>query len=268
MIREPVASGQFYPKNRQQLLESIEKCVCGLKTKKSYALGVILPHAGYYYSGKVAITTAAAVLPKKRIVMLGPNHTGEGAQFGLWEKGAWITPLGTIPIDEELTAAILRAGTYIRPDCRSHENEHSLEVELPILKYFFSEFKFAPLACKIASITAYREVADQITQAIKQFKNDILLVASTDLTHYEPEASARRKDRFVIDAVLNLDTETLLKYVQRENITMCGVAPVAIFLLCLKQLGATKAQVCLYQTSAEASGDNSAVVGYVGIIVN
>ena len=110
MIREPVVSGQFYPEKRKQLLETIEKQASTLSTKKIDALGIILPHAGYYYSGKVAITTAGAVLPKKRIIMLGPNHTGEGIQFGLWEKGSWVTPLATIPIDEELAAAILLKG--------------------------------------------------------------------------------------------------------------------------------------------------------------
>jgi len=267
MIRKAVVSGQFYPQEKKQLVGIIEKYATPPSTKID-ALGIILPHAGYRYSGKVAVTTAAAVLPKKRIVMLGPNHTGLGRQCGLWEKGSWITPLGAIPIDDELAAAILEEGDCIQPDHLCHESEHSLEVELPILHYFFSDFRFVPIACKMTDVATYREAALQILRGIRKIKDEILFVASTDLTHYEPEASARRKDRFAIDAIVNLDAEALLKHIRNENISMCGAAPVAIFLFCLKQCGATKAQVALYQTSAEASGDASSVVGYVGMIVS
>ena len=266
MIREAIAEGQFYP-NRGKALNGLIESFKPEKPVKISAKGIILPHAGFIYSGRVAVTTVSKVLPKKRLIILGPNHTGNGAQFGLWKQGAWKIAGKKIGIDEEMAAAILSKGKSISADTAAHAMEHSIEVELPILDYFFNSFKFVPIACQRATLAAYREAAEQIFEAVKGLKEDILLVASTDLTHYEPEAAARKKDRRAIEAIINLDEEELLKRIYEENITLCGEAPLAILILCLKKLGAGKSQVALYQTSGEVSGDESSVVGYVGIIV-
>jgi AmmeMemoRadiSam system protein B len=273
MIRESVVSGQFYPNRSQDLRKMIED----FKPKgssKVCAKGIILPHAGYIYSGRVAVAAVSKVLAKKRIIILGPNHTGLGASFGLWPKGAWRIPFGEIKIDEELAQSILSAGSRIREDYECHLGdpsileEHSIEVELPILYYFLGEFKFVPIACKMASLDMYREAASQIFEAVKGIKDEVLLVASTDLTHYEPDSSARKKDRSAIEAIVNLDEKELLDKIAMQNITMCGVAPVAILISCLKKLGAKKSCVELYQTSGDSSGDYSAVVGYVGMTIS
>ncbi len=267
MVREPVVSGQFYPNRVQDLRKIIEDYKPKVSSKIS-AKGIILPHAGYIYSGRVAVTAVSKVLAKKRVIILGPNHTGIGASFGLWPKGAWQIPFGEIKIDEDLAQNILSKGGHIQEDYDSHLGEHSIEVELPILNYFFGEFKFVPIACERASLNTYREVASQVFEAVKDIKNEVLFVASTDLTHYEPDPSARKKDRSAIEAIINLDEKELLEKITKQNITMCGVAPVAILLSCLKKLGATKSCVELYQTSADASGDYSAVVGYVGMTIS
>ncbi|UCG35541.1 MAG: AmmeMemoRadiSam system protein B [Candidatus Omnitrophota bacterium] len=266
MLRQPVVSGQFYPGTEKELKSLIEK-FSPPKPTKSSCKGLILPHAGYIYSGKVAVQTVSQVLPKKRIIILGPNHTGFGAEFALWDKGAWSIPFGQIQIDEELTDSILKKGNSIQPDHLAHKFEHSIEVELPILYHFFQDFKFVPIACQQASLETYRKVAVQIYEAIKGMKEEVLLVASSDMTHYEPDATARKKDRIAIDKIINLDEEGLLREVRKENITMCGTAPAAIMLSCLKSLGARKAQVALYQTSGDSSGDYSSVVGYAGIVI-
>ena len=266
MIREAVVSGQFYPGQNQELKDLIE----GFRPKGSLkisAKGIILPHAGFIYSGRVAVTTVSKVLPKKKLIILGPNHTGKGAQFSLWKKGAWKIADKEINIDTNIAAAILNSGKSISADTTAHIEEHSIEVELPILNHFFGDFKFVPIACQKASLAAYQEAAEQIFKALKNLREDFLLVASTDLTHYEPEATARRKDRLAIEAIINLDEQELLKRVKEENITLCGEAPLAILISCLKKLGAKKAQVALYQTSGEVSGDKSSVVGYAGIII-
>jgi hypothetical protein len=267
MIRKAVVSGQFYSRDTGALRRAIE----ALKPEQApqmSAKGVILPHAGYMYSGKVAVATVNRVIAKKRIVLLGPNHTGLGSPFGLWPRGSWEIPFGRIAIDEELAESILNKGNRIEEDYEAHIQEHSLEVELPILYYFFGEFRFVPLVCTMGSLSVYREVADQIFQAIKHIKEEVLLVASTDLTHYEPDAAARAKDRAVTEAMVNLDEEDLVNKVRGMGVSMCGVAPVAICIACLKKMGAHKAQVALYQTSGDTSGDYSSVVGYVGIIVS
>jgi len=267
MKREPVVSGQFYPHRTEDLRRIIED-FDPKESSKISAKGIILPHAGYPYSGQVAVTTVGKVLAKRRLIIAGPNHTGRGANFSLWPKGSWRIPFGEIEIDQDLAQSILNKGDLIQEDYEAHLQEHSIEVELPILHYFFGKFKFVPIACMRTSLETYQAVATQIFEAIKDCKEEILFVASTDLTHYEPDQSARKKDRFAIEAIVNLDEKELLDKINTLNITMCGVAPVAILISCLKKLGAKKSQVALYQTSGDNSGDYSAVVGYVGMIIN
>ena len=267
MIRKPVVSGQFYPQRTEDLRKTIEEFDPKESCKIS-AKGIIMPHAGYVYSGRVAVNAASKVLARKRLIILGPNHTGLGGNFSLWPKGAWQIPFGEIKIDEKLAQEILSKGDYIKSDWDAHLQEHSIEVELPILHYFFTEFSFVPITCKTASLETYHAVAAQIVEAVKNIKDEILFVASTDLTHYEQDATARKKDRFAIEAIVNLDEKELIDKIDMFNISMCGIAPVAILISCLKKLGAKKSQVALYQTSGDSSGDYSAVVGYVGMIIN
>jgi len=289
MERVPVASGQFYPNDPSDLKAIIEdfrpqgslplrKCSNPLRgrssplrgcSKKISAKGIVLPHAGYVYSGRVAVNTISKVLPKKRLLILGPNHTGQGGKFSLWSRGSWKILDKKIKIDEELARAILSKGKNIDEDTLAHTLEHSIEVELPILDYFFSDFKFVPIACQKGTILDYQEAAKGLFEAIKSLRNpeDILLVASTDLTHYESDQAARKKDRRAIETIIDLDEEELVKRVRKEGITLCGEAPLAIFISCLKRLGARKSQVALYQTSGDVTGDKNAVVGYVGMII-
>lgn len=267
MIRKPVVSGQFYPANAEKLRKLIDS-LTPKGSGKMLAKGLILPHAGYVYSGKVAITTVSKILPKKRVIILGPKHTPYGADYALWSSGSWDTPLGEIKIDEDLATQILTKGGYLKQDCLAHESEHSIEVELPILLHFFGEFKFVPIACQAADVSTYQKVAAQIYAGIKLLKEEILLVASTDMTHYEPDQTARKKDRAALEYIVNLDEEGLVQKVTKDNISMCGIAPVAVLLSLVKNLGAKKTQVALYETSADINGDYNSVVGYAGAIIS
>jgi AmmeMemoRadiSam system protein B len=266
MVRESVVSGLFYPNDPDELKKLIEKCKQKEPSQIS-ARAVVLPHAGYIYSGRVAVTTVGKVLPKKRIIILGPNHTGYGEAFSLWPKGAWKLPFGQVEIDQELARLILDSGEYVKEDQLAHQKEHSIEVELPILQYFFGEFKFVPIVCASDSIDVYQGVASQIYEGVKKLGEEVFFVASSDMTHYEPDAAARKKDRIAIENIINLDEENLVKEVIEKDISMCGIAPVSILLSCIKKLGARKAQVALYQTSGDATGDNSSVVGYAGVVI-
>ncbi|MCM8819481.1 MAG: AmmeMemoRadiSam system protein B [Candidatus Omnitrophica bacterium] len=267
MIRNPVVSGQFYPSDVRQLEDFINQNKPKV-TSKTKAYGMILPHAGYVYSGKVAIETVCQVVPRKKIIILGPKHTSYGQNYSLWAKGKWAFSFGNIDIDEELARLILKNSNLIREDYLAHKFEHSIEVQLPILYKIFGEFKFVPIACELAKLDTYIKLAEEIFSATFRLKEEILFVASTDMTHYEPNATVRRKDRLAIDDIINFDVESLLKHVEKENISMCGVAPVSILLLCLKTFGAQKAQVISYQTSGDVNNDYSSVVGYVGIVIN
>ncbi len=266
MVRNPIANGQFYPNQKEELNSLIQ----GLKPEKALprvqAKGVIVPHAGYFFSGRVAVSTIAKVSAPKNIIMLGPNHTGLGEDFSLSSASSWQTPYGEVAVNQTLSKKILNAGTYIKEDPLAHKAEHSLEVELPILQYFFESFQIIPICCNLADEQCYKKVAAQIYSGIKDDLAGTLILASTDLTHYESDQIARKKDRKVIEAIVELNPEKLIKITEGNKITMCGIAPVAILLLCLKSK-LKKAEVVLYQTSGDATGDYDSVVGYTGIIL-
>lgn len=267
MVRESVVSGQFYPAGKEKLTTLISS----LRPKESAkisAKAIIIPHAGYIYSGRVAVVTVSRVLARKQVIILGTNHTGHGSDFALWAKGGWKTPLGEIEIAEDLAKLIIEKGDYIKEEYLAHKFEHSIEVELPIISYFFNAYSFIPIACQVSDVSTYQNVAAQIYEGIKSIKEDVILVASTDMTHYEPDATARKKDREALEYIINLDEEGLVRKVTKDNISMCGVAPVAILINLVKRLGARKAQVALYQTSGDVSGDYSSVVGYAGVIIS
>ncbi len=266
MTRKPIVANQFYTADPQKLRKTIE----GFRNKESSkidAKGIILPHAGYIYSGKVATVTVEKVKPKNKIIILGPNHTGLGKPFSLFAKGEWETPFGKIKVDEELSQKILNNSNLIEEDYAAHSHEHSIEVELPILYYFFGEFKFVPIICTATDLETYRKVAYDIFKAINN-KDNTLIVASSDMTHYEEDSQARKKDSIAIESIMRLDEESLLRQTQENNISMCGIAPVCTLIACCKLLKAHKATVVLYQTSADASGDYSSVVGYLGAVIH
>lgn len=267
MTRKPAAAGTFYPSHPHQLTEIISR----FNPKKNTfinAQGAILPHAGYIYSGEVATVTVSRLTPKKKVIILGPNHTGLGEPFSILSEGTWEIPGAMIPVDSELALRILKNGKHIAHDPIAHLHEHSIEVELPILHHFFKSFSFVPLCCAPAPITTCKEIARQIASAVQPLKDDLLLVASSDMSHYEEEGTARAKDRLATESILKLDSEELLNRVERENISMCGATPIAIMMECCKLLKANKALVTLYRTSGEVSGDYSAVVGYLGVIIH
>ena len=267
VIRKAYVSGQFYPSKS----EDIEKFLKQFDSKPQNmfsAKGIILPHAGYIYSGEVVAQTIKRIIPKKRIIIFGPNHTGIGKNFAIFSKGSWQTPFGDLEIDEKLVQRIINAGDKLVVDSIAHSQEHSIEVELPILRYFFRDFKFVPISCSLEKIDSYQAVAKQIFEAIKDIKNDILLVASSDMSHYEEDSIVRRKDRMAIESILNLDEEELIARTKANNISICGIAPVSILIACCKLLQANKVEVARYNTSGDISGDYSAVVGYLGAIIH
>lgn len=264
MVREPIAAGRFYPDNPGDLSELIKSFI-PKDTAKMSVKGLILPHAGYSYSGRVAVAAVSRILPKKKVIILGNNHSGIGSDFSLWPSGSWRILEKEIKIDHSLTKAILGKPGPIKEDLSAHQGEHSIEVELPILDYFFADFEFVPIACKVCKLESSQAAAEQIFQAIKNIKEEILLIASTDFTHYEPDAAVRRKDRIALEAIVALDEELLIDKVIEEDISICGLAGVVVLLQCLKKIGARKSQVILYQTSGDTGGDYSSVVGYAGI---
>jgi len=268
-IRNPVVAGQFYPASKQDLKNQIETFI-NQKTLKSEAIACMLPHAGYIYSGKVAANTVSRIKIKDTVVLLGPNHTGLGAEFGIMTEGTWVTPLGELNIDSALAKQILKHSKLLEDDPLAHASEHSLEVELPILQYFKNDFKIVPISLLSDNITALKEIGSAIALSIKEtgIGKSTLIVASSDMTHYEPQAEAQKKDNEAIKAILDLDEDKLVEKIMHLHISMCGYAPVVAMLSAAKILGAKKSELVMYQTSGDVTGDKSSVVGYAGIIIS
>ena len=267
-IRKPVVAGQFYESDRQKLIQQISGLV--KKQEAKDILACILPHAGYIYSGKVAAETVSGINIKDTVILLGPNHTGHGAIFSVMPEGIWQTPLGNIEIDTKLARLFLKKSALLEEDSLAHLYEHSLEVELPILQYFRPDFKIVPIAFMSANKQHLKSIATELADVIKISgrENSLTLVASSDLTHYEPLDSAERKDKAAIDAILELDEEKFIDSIKDLDISMCGYAPVYVLLLLAKLLGAKQAHLVRYDTSASVSKDKTSVVGYAGITIN
>ncbi len=266
MTRRPVVAGQFYPASASELKAMIKEMVKE-DVAKEEVIGLVSPHAGYIYSGPVAGATISRVKLKDTFIIIGPNHTGAGKPLSIMTEGKWQTPLGEVEIDEELGKKILADSKYLEEDDRAHLYEHSIEVQLPFLQYFKPDFKLVPIIFGHPSGAIYKEVGKEIAGAVKALGREVVIMASSDMSHYEPQESAQKKDTQAIGAMLNLDEDELLKRVDEFNITMCGYAPAVSLIVAAKELGASGAELVKYQTSGDVTGDFSSVVGYAGIII-
>jgi len=253
MIRVPVVSG-------------IEGMV-DEKAVKEEIIGLISPHAGYIYSGPVAGAVISRIKFKDTFIILGPNHTGIGKPCSIMTEGIWKTPLGEVEIDSELGKQILATSSYLQEDYAAHEFEHSIEVQLPFLQYFKPDIKLVPIILAYSNGAIYKEIGREIAKAVKDLNREVVIIASSDMTHYEPQESAQRKDTQAIEAILDLNEDELLKRVDELNITMCGYAPTVSLISAARELGATGAELVKYQTSGDTTGDYSNVVGYAGIVI-
>lgn len=272
--RKPAVSGTFYAGTPRKLEDEIEWCykhelgpgavpqVNSEGPRKIIAL--IVPHAGYIYSGPVA-SHAYKELADDGIfhtaVILGPNHTGYGAAVSLWTGNSWETPLGKVRIDKELAQNL--SGGIIEADETAHIYEHSIEVQLPWLQHLYKDIKIVPITMLAQDI----ETARAVGKAISQVSNNIIIIASSDFTHYEPHSLAVDKDRSMIEAIVNLDEEQLYKQREILNSTMCGYGPVASVIVAAKEMNAKRAILLKYATSGDTSGDFSRVVGYGSIVI-
>lgn len=266
MLREPAVAGQFYPSSPSQLKSMVESFI-DKSAEKEDVIGLLAPHAGYIYSGAVVGAVISRVQFKDTFIILGPNHTGNGKRFSVMTEGGWRTPLGEVQIDSELANKLVSLSSYLEEDRGAHEFEHSIEVQLPFLQYFKPDIKFVPIILSPGNGDIYKQIGLDIAQALQKLKKEAVIFASSDMSHYEPQGTTRKKDRQAIDAMLDLNQDELLARIQKQDISMCGYAPAVAMLTAAKEMGATSARLIKYQTSGDVSGDYNAVVGYAGIIV-
>ncbi|GAB4277443.1 MAG: AmmeMemoRadiSam system protein B [Deferrisomatales bacterium] len=266
MVRKPAVAGQFYP-GSPRALESFLREAVPLAPEPEEALGVVSPHAGYVYSGRVAGAVFGRVRVPDTVVLLGPNHTGLGTPASIMTEGVWATPLGSVPIERGLARAVAGACPILEEDSLAHAHEHSLEVQLPFLQYRNPSVRIVPIAFLLRDYPSIDEVGAALAEVLRGWPDPVLLVASSDMTHYEPHETAREKDAKAIERVLALDPEGLLATTRTLHITMCGVVPTAVLLAAAARLGATGGELVRYATSGEVSGDYGSVVGYAGMII-
>lgn len=269
-VRKPVVAGKFYPAEREALREQVAGLLGGAPSSEAFGerarpRAVMVPHAGYVYSGRCAAEVFRSLELPQSVLLLGPNHTGRGADFSAAPEDYWLTPLGSVAIDRALLDAIAARFPDLRPDASAHRGEHSLEVQVPFLQALRQDVRVAPIAIGTHDPARLAAFGDALAEVIGAWEEAPLLVISSDMTHYEPAEEARVKDEQALAALESLDPRALLEVVSRERITMCGVAPAAAALVALRRLGAERGLVRAYTHSGIVTGDDRDVVAYAGV---
>jgi hypothetical protein len=265
ILREPAVAGRFYPVNPERLRADIESYLPSCK--KTPAIACMVPHAGYMYSGHVAGAVFSRLEIPASCIVVGPNHTGRGHPLAMMREGSWRTPLGEMSIDSDLAETLMREFPALSEDQAAHRSEHSIEVEIPFMQVCRPGVKFLPIAIGTGQLVLLEELGQALAEVLKKRRYRALIVASSDMNHYEDDATTRVKDRKAIEKILALDAPGLYQTVMNESISMCGFGPAVIMLTAARQLGAQKAELAQYATSADVSGDHKVTVGYAGIII-
>ncbi len=274
MIRPPAVAGQFYPGTGAE----IESQFAGLQSgaepvDRQPAIAVMVPHAGWIYSGATAVKVYERVKIPDRVLLIGPNHRGSGSPYAIYDAGSWQTPLGEVPIAEPLAAELLDRCDALAVDARAHAFEHSLEVQVPMLQQINPALHILPMLIGgdwpwSGGRGNLRWIGETIGEVIAEYGSPVLVVASTDLNHYEDVETNRIKDKLVLDAVIELDEDGLMQRVEEVEVSMCGVAATYVMLVAAKHLHARQAKLVDYRTSADVTGDGQSVVGYGGVIIS
>jgi len=272
-IRQPAVAGRFYPSNAQPLRAEVENylkpdAAANLDPDLNIrAVGCVVPHAGYMYSGHVAGAVYRRLDLPQRAIILCPNHTGMGEPLAIMSCGAWRPPLGDASVDEALADELKRAMPLLSEDEEAHRSEHALEVQLPFLQVLRPDFQFVPIAVGTSNFEVLSALGVAVSNVLAKQNDRVLVIASSDMNHYEGDSVTRIKDRHAIDQLLALDPRGLYDTVREEQISMCGYGPAGIMLTAARKLGAKHAELVRYATSGDVSGDKDMVVGYAGIAV-
>jgi len=275
-IRQPSQAGAFYAGTAKSLKTQIESCfldrfgpgkIPEIVEGPRRIVGFVCPHAGYMFSGAVAAHAYYKLASDGRpdiVFLFGPNHTGHGSGLAVMNDGFWRTPLGDVEIDSDLANQVVRESRIVDVDDSAHRFEHSIEVQLPFLQYLYgSKFKIVPICFLMQDLSSAREVGEAVAKVLAAKKG--VIIASSDMTHYEPQESAKRKDKMVLEAVEAMDEAKLYSVVEAERVSACGYGPIAALMVAAKILGAKEAKLLCYKTSGDVIGDYSSVVGYAAV---
>ena len=270
-IRYPAVSGRFYPEDAEALEQELTRHLAPApppdKAEFADPIACLVPHAGYMYSGHVAGAVYRRLPARPSYIVMGPNHFGYGQRLALLSEGAWLTPLGEVPLNPALARLVRDAYPAIAEDAEAHAREHSIEVQLPFLQHGGKTFNLLPISLAVVDYETLEQLGHAVAQAVRRSPEPVLIVASSDLNHYEPDDVTRSLDKKAIDRILDLDPAGLHAAVLRERISMCGVGPAVAMLVAALDLGARRAEMVKYATSADRGGPRDRVVGYAGIVV-
>jgi hypothetical protein len=269
-VRYPAVAGRFYPDDPNDLRAEARSYLSrpvGTDLSLTRAIGCMAPHAGYIYSGHVAGAVFARLEIPRHCIVLCPNHTGIGHPLAIMSEGGWKTPIGDVPIDSQMAQRLKDKFSALHEDASAHRAEHSAEVELPFLQLRQPELRFVPIALGTSKFEILEQLGHALGEAVKASAEPVLIVASSDMNHYESDAVTREKDSRAIEKILALDPRGLFDVVMKEDISMCGFGPAVAMLTAAKALGAKSAELVKYATSGDVSGDRDMVVGYAGIVV-
>jgi len=269
-VRHPAVAGRFYPGDPESLRQEASSYLSQSSFTKEApvrAVGCIAPHAGYMYSGHVAGAVFSSVEIPRTCIVMCPNHTGMGHALSIMGEGKWQTPLGSVPIDGDLAADLKQRLPALQEDSAAHRAEHAAEVELPFLQLRQPELRFVPIALGTGQFAVLERLGNAIADAITARSEPVLIVASSDMNHYESDTVTRVKDQRALERILTLDARGLYEVVRQQNISMCGFGPAVAMLTAARKLGAKSAQLIKYATSGDVSGDRDMVVGYAGVVV-
>lgn len=279
-LRQPAVAGSFYAGDSKSLNIQIENCFLHKigpgeiplvnTNREKNIVGLVSPHAGYIYSGPVAANGFYKIALDGKpdtIIILGPNHQGFGENISIMAEGRWKTPLGELEIDAEMAEDILKNSKIIKNDKKAHKYEHSIEVQLPFIQYIFGkDIKFVPICMTRQDIDTDIEIAKSICSSVVD--KNILIIASSDFTHYEPQEYAKNVDKQAINAILEFNPKKLYDMIYHQNLTMCGPGPITVMLIACETLGAKKAELLKYATSGDISEMYDQVVGYASLIIS
>src|SRR5437588_10612422 len=267
MLRLPAVAGRFYPSDPKELTSVVrEYSRADARYSPMSVKACLVPHAGYIYSGHVAGAVFARISLPRKIIILGVRHYPRGEPAAILSSGAWRTPLGDARIDEALAEALKKGCPLLREDSVAHSAEHSLEVQLPFLQMLAPDFTFVPVALGTVQFEDLVSVGEAIARVLDSSRENVLLLTTSDLNHYEDDATTRVKDRKAIEELLALEPRGLYDTCRNHGISMCGLGPAVAMLTALNALGAKKSELVKYATSADVSGDRDTVVGYAGMI--
>ncbi len=276
MLRQPAVAGAFYPDNPEDLKRLIESCFSddsgvGFMPElssfeaKDYPIHVMVPHAGYQYSGAIASHGYCEIVKNgfpEVFIIISPNHTGLGGEISIFNEGEWITPLGSVEVDGEFADAIIDSSDIASADFMAHIREHSIEVQLPFLQYFSQDFKIVPVTMGRQNFATSTDLSNAITEAAEKLNRSYCIIASTDLSHFNNQEKANKVDGFVLEDIEDMNEFKLFEEVVQYNITMCGYGPVMTAISVSKRCGKDTGRILAYGTSGDVTGDLTSVVGY------